>query len=122
MAVAVIVEDNEKELEISVATLKRMALFEAVHGFSCPESACLFVKEKGCDVLFVETEIRGMNCFFLINKVREISKDIAHVIMAADENYAFEAFQKGVMDYILKPLSFEGVTKTLKKIKRYPKC
>ena len=119
MAVAVIVDDNEGELQYSLSILKSTGQFEAVHGFSCPEVACGFIKERGCDVLFMETEIRGMNCFVLIDKLRKIRQDILFVIMTSDEGYAYEAFQKCIADYFLKPLSLEGIARTMEKLKKH---
>jgi len=119
MAVVVIVDDNEEELQSSLSILKSTGQFGDVYGFNCPDEVCSFVKERGCDVLFVETEMKGMNCFVLIDKLRKIKQDILFIIMTSNEDYAYEAFQKGVMDYVLKPLSREGVAKIIEKIRKY---
>ena len=118
MAVVAVVDDNEDELQSSLSILENTGQFEEVYGFKCPDEAYCFIKEKGCDVLFVETEMKGMNCFVLIDKLRKIRQDISFIIMTSNEDYAFEAFQKGVMDYVLKPLSSEGVPKIIKRLKR----
>lgn len=118
MAIAVIVDYNEDGLQFSLSILKRVGQFEDVYGFSCPDEACCFIKERGCDVLFVETEVKGLNCFVLINKLRKIKQDILFIIMALNEDYAYEAFQKGVIGYVLKPLSLESIAKTIEKLEK----
>ena len=119
MAVAVVVDDNEDEMQSSLSILKSTGQFEDIFGFNCPVEGYSFIKERGCGVLFMETEMKGMNCFVLIDKLRKLRQDILYVIVTAKEDYACEAFQKGVMDYVLKPLSLEGVAKTVGKIRRY---
>lgn len=115
MAVAVIVDDNEEALKHSLSIVKSTGQFEEVYGFCYPEEAYSFIKEKGCDVLFVETEMKGMNCFVLINKIRKIYNNIFFIIVTGREEYAYEALQKDIMDYIIKPLSLDKITRTLKK-------
>lgn len=119
MAVAVIVDDNEEALKHSLSIVKSTGQFEEVYGFCYPEEAYSFIKEKGCDVLFVETEMKGMNCFVLINKIRKIYNNIFFIIVTGREEYAYEALQKDIMDYILKPLSPKQIRETLKKLRKY---
>jgi two-component system LytT family response regulator len=95
-----------------------MGQFEEIYGFYDPEEAYSFIKEKECDVLFMETEMKGVNCFVFINKLRKINKNIFFIILTEKEEYAYEALQKDVMDYILKPLLPDKITKTLKKYHR----
>lgn len=119
MAVAVIVDDNGDELQSSLSTLKSTGQFEEIYGFNYPDEAYSFIKERGGDVIFMETEMNGLNCFVLINKLRKIKQDISFIIMASNEDYAYEAFQKGVMDYVLKPLSLESVAKMLVRLEKF---
>lgn len=76
MAVGVIVDDNEEALKHSLLIIKSTEQFEEIYGFCYPEEAYSFIKEKGCDVLFVETEMRGMNCFVFINKIKKIKQNV----------------------------------------------
>lgn len=121
MAVAAVVDDNEDELQHALLSLKSTGHFEAVYGFTCPDEACHFIKERGVDVLFMEIEMKGLNCFVLIDELRKLGRDILFIIMSSNEAYAYEAFHKGIADYVLKPLSPEGVAKTLEKIRKYHK-
>ncbi|KZL90584.1 LytR/AlgR family response regulator transcription factor [Clostridium magnum] len=119
MAVGVIVDDNEKALNYSLSMIKDMGQFKEIYGFCYPEEAYSFIKQKGCDVLFVETEMKGMNCFVLINKLRKIYNNIFFIIVMGREEYAYEALQKDIMDYILKPLSPKRIRETLKRLRKY---
>ena len=119
MAVAAVVDDNEDELQHTLSSLKSTGQFEAVYGFTSPDEACCFIKEGGCDVLFMETEMKGVNCFVLMDKLKKIGLDILYVIMTSNESYACEAFQKGTTDYVLKPLSTEILARAMDKIKKY---
>jgi|GEM_PF-1051863 len=121
MAVAVVVDDNEDELQQAVLSLKSTRQFEAVYGFTCPEVAYCLMKERGIDVLFMEVEMKGLNCFVLMDRLRKIGRDILYVIMTSNDGYACEAFQKGIADYVLKPLTAEGAAKTLEKLRKYHK-
>jgi len=119
MTVAVVMDDNLEELQSLLSILRSTGQFEGVYGFDCPSEACRLIQERGCDILFVASEIKGMNCFVLIDSMRKIKQDIFYVIMASGEGYALEAFQKEIMHYVLKPLTPEAVSRTLEKLKKY---
>lgn len=119
MAVTIIIDDNEKELKHSVSVIENTEKFEEVYGFCYPEEAYNFIKEKRCDVLFMETEMKGINCFAFINKLRKINENIIFVIVTDKEEYACEAWENNILDYILKPLSPDMITRILKKLKKY---
>jgi len=121
MAVVAVIDDNRDELQQALLSLKSTGQFEVVYGFTCPDEACCFIKERRVDVLFMEIEMKGLNCFVLIDKLRKTGLDILYVIMTSNEGYACEAFQKGIVDYVLKPLSPGGVALTLEKIRKYHK-
>ena len=69
------------------------------------------------DVVFMDIKMPGIDGIEAIKQIKERHKDIIFVIITAYEyfNYAKEAIDLGVLDYLLKPLNRNKVVETIKK-------
>ncbi len=121
MASVIVLDGNEEELQYAMGILRNTGMFSSIQGFCSPEAAYIAAIEEKGDVLFLEAEFKNMNCFLLIDKIQKLKQDFFYVIITDNRNYAFEAIKKGVVDYLIKPLTEEEVIKTLKKIGKYLK-
>lgn len=79
-----------------------------------------YMKEKGpwsVDLVLVDIEMPLMNGFDVIDKVREINKDMIFVIISGhnDFNNMQNAIRKGVSDYILKPIRPDNLNEVMRK-------
>jgi two-component system response regulator YesN len=70
------------------------------------------------DIVFMDIHMPGIDGIEAIKQIKAINSDIVFVIITAYEyfNYAKEAINLGVRDYLLKPINRGKVTETLESI------
>lgn len=81
-----------------------------------PFAAMEAVKGEALDVAFLDIQMPGMTGIELAEKILEEKAGMEVVFITAYNHYAAEAFEVNAIDYILKPIRFERVEKTLKKL------
>ncbi len=112
------VEDNEDTKEKTKDILEHF--FKNVYAFdNAKEAYQFFVKHKNeIDILFTDIEIPYMNGIEFSKKVRSLDKNISIIILSAydHKNYLMECIKLNVLDYILKPYSFDKLVDVIKKI------
>ena len=83
--------------------------------YTTADSALGYLNDIGCDILFLDIEMPGMNGIELIGNLRKIPHI---VIISSKPDYAAEAFNFDVADYIVKPITSERFLKAINKINR----
>jgi len=68
------------------------------------------------DVVFLDIEMPGKSGMQLAEELHGINPQISVVFVTAYSQYAVEAFELSVLDYIMKPVSKERLRKTLDRI------
>lgn len=56
------------------------------------------------DILFLDIHLPDMSGFELLEDI-ELKEDLQIILMTGDEDYAIQAFEYGITDYLLKPFS-----------------
>lgn len=56
------------------------------------------------DILFLDIHMPDMSGFEFLDEI-EIKEDLQIILMTGDEDYALQAFEYGITDYLLKPFS-----------------
>jgi len=74
------------------------------------------LREASIDVLFLDIQMPGMTGFELIQR---LDRDIPVVFTTAYDRYALEAFAVNSIDYLLKPVETERLSRTLDKLERF---
>jgi len=83
---------------------------EAEHG----EHAVHLVAQKRPDIVFLDIEMPGMSGLQAAAQV----KGLAHIVfITAYQQYAVEAFERGAIDYVLKPASEARLRETIGRLK-----
>ncbi len=72
-----------------------------------------FIKSNSVDLVFLDIEMGGLTGIQLLKALNRKPKII---ITTAFRNYAIDAFDLDVTDYLLKPLSFERFLKAVDKV------
>ncbi len=73
-----------------------------------------YLKKKPVDLIFLDVEMPGMSGIELIKNLE--CRPII-ILITAKKNYAVEAFELNVADYIIKPLSTERFLKAVERAK-----
>lgn len=110
----IIVEDNELSVLALKKCIEREGSITIKSIFNSAEDAILYLNNNPCDLIFLDIEMNGMTGIDLIKQLINTSNI---VIISSKPDYAAEAFNFDVVDYIVKPLSYERFTKAIQKVK-----
>jgi len=110
----IIIEDNELAVLSLKKCIEREGSLNLKNVFSNAEDAIKYLDENSCDLIFLDIEMKGMSGMDLLKKLGHSSNII---IVSAKPDYAAEAFNFDVADYIVKPISYERYEKAINKIK-----
>ncbi len=83
--------------------------------FDNPLDAIEFMSHEPVDLAFVDIQMPDLNG---IEFTRAVAKGIKIVFTTAFEKYALEGFRLEVIDYLLKPFSYEEFLKSVQKVQK----
>jgi light-regulated signal transduction histidine kinase (bacteriophytochrome) len=108
-----IVDDEATHLKALCDTLSIEGY--APTGTSSARSALDMLRAQPFDVLLTDLMMPEMNGIALLNAAREISPDIACIVMTGHGTIdsAVEAMKGGAIDYVLKPIKLNALTQVI---------
>ncbi|MDB5156618.1 MAG: two component transcriptional regulator, LytTR family [Mucilaginibacter sp.] len=102
MLKCVIVDDEPLALEVLTGYIDADAELDLAGSFGNARDALSYLKAHAVDVLFLDIEMPEMSGLDLL---RALDQAPITVFTTAFRNYAFEGFELGVIDFLLKPIS-----------------
>lgn len=109
----VILDDEPFAHQVLEHYINQLPRLQLVAGFRNSVQAYEYLNNHKVDLLFLDIEMP------LINGINFLSA-LAHkpntIFTTAYKDYAFEGFELGVVDYLLKPFSYERFVKAIDKI------
>jgi DNA-binding LytR/AlgR family response regulator len=112
----VVVDDESLAREVLDGYLRRLDFIGSVRLFGQAREAIAYLEVHETDVLFLDIEMPGMNGI-------ELLKRLAHppitVFTTAYRDYAFEGFELGVIDFLLKPIAYARFLQAIEKIRDF---
>lgn len=84
--------------------------------FKTAEEALVFLKDHKTDLIFLDIILEGMSGMDFIQQLTSVPHVI---IISAKANFAAEAFNYDVVDFIVKPISFDRFLHALNKVKKF---
>ncbi len=111
-----VVDDEESSLEEIEQVFKKTTIDVRGSFFRDPYKALKAVNEEDFDAAFLDIQMPGINGVELAEQLLNDKPEINIVFITAHNHYATEAFKLNVKDYLLKPIRFERVEKTLKRL------
>jgi len=113
MLKCVIVDDEPLALEVLTGYIDADADLSVAGSFGNAPDALSYLKENAVDVLFLDIEMPEMSGLDLLQALDQAP---ITVFTTAFRNYAFEGFELGVIDFLLKPISKERFQLAIEKI------
>lgn len=117
----IIIEQDKDNLEDLLWNLNFCGGFEVVDQATCFEELAQLSKDREYDVAFVSLNLPTSDGFYCSYYLRKHYPEIQIVMMARDKEYAFEGYENGLFDYILKPLDPARIEKTVNRLKEAAK-
>jgi DNA-binding LytR/AlgR family response regulator len=108
-----IVDDEPLSIEILQGLLNRIPTIEVVATFNDALSVLDKLSELDVDFLFLDIEMPNLSG---IDFLKSLPHPPLTIITSANKNYALDGFELNVVDYLLKPLTFERVLKSINKV------
>ena len=107
------IDDEPPALVQMEEYISRVPFLELINTFDNGISAIEFLKENDIDLIFLDIEMEG---FTGIQMLKVIKNKPFVILTTAYDQYAIQAFDLDVTDYLLKPISFERFFKSAEKI------
>ena len=108
----IIVDDSPLAIEVIQTYLNRFDLFEIVASCNNAMEAFNILSSTSIDLIFLDIELPDI-------KGTEFLKNLVNppkvIFTTAYREYALEGYDLNVVDYLLKPISFERFTKAISK-------
>ena len=108
----IIVEDEPLARSLMENYIQKVPYLNLVQSFSDPLKALEFLRENSVDILFSDIqmpEITGITLLKILLKKPLI------ILTSAYSEYAIEGYELDVLDYLLKPITFERFLKSVEK-------
>lgn len=108
-----IVDDESLAQDLVEAHLKKIPGFDCVGKCSTAMEAMQALSERAVDVLFLDIEMPDITG---LEFLRSLNNQPLTVLTTAYSEYALDGYELGVVDYLLKPITFERFFKTASKL------
>ncbi len=112
---AYLVDDEPLAVERLSRLLAATARVEIAGSTTDPAAALNYLRSNDVDVLFLDIQMPGLNGFQLLE---ELDRDVPVIFTTAYDKYAIEAFTVNSIDYLLKPIDPERLSRALDKLER----
>jgi DNA-binding LytR/AlgR family response regulator len=116
MLAVIVVDDEPLALEVLDGYLKSTDDMYSVSLFSNATDALQHLENNRADILLLDIEMPEMTG---IEFLKQLSDPPLTIFTTAYRNYAFEGFELGVIDFLLKPISFPRFSAAMDKVKDF---
>src|SRR4051812_6116174 len=110
-----IIDDEPLAINVIKNYLEPIENFEVVNTFSNPIEGLNFLKNNKVDVIFLDINMPVLDG---INFIKSLENPPILVITSAYSQFAIETYELDVLDYLVKPIEFPRLMKTLNKISK----
>jgi DNA-binding LytR/AlgR family response regulator len=112
-----VIDDEPPARELMVSYLSRLDELEITAQFGNAIDAFTYLKSHEVDLMLLDIQLPNMTGMELIKTLRKPPRVI---LTTAFRDYAVEGFELAVLDYLVKPISFDRFTKAIDKYHQSP--
>ncbi len=109
----IIVEDDPLATRSLVRLCQKTDILEVKSTFENPLNVISYLNEHNIDLMFLDVEMPEMTGLELLSK---LDKRPEVIMTTAKAEYAFDAFEYEVIDFLKKPISIDRFNKSIKKL------
>jgi DNA-binding LytR/AlgR family response regulator len=106
----IIVDDEPLAIDVIKNHIERSALLEIVSSFTSSTKAFTFLQKNPVDVVFIDIQMPGMTG---IEIIKTLSRKPVFIITSAYREYALDGYDLEVLDFLVKPISYERFLKSI---------
>lgn len=105
-----VADDEPPARELLISYISRLSDLEVAGQCKNGLEAFEWLQRKQADIIFLDIQMPGMNGLDLI---RTLHQRPTIILTTAFREHAVDAFEQGVTDYLVKPISFERFLKAI---------
>jgi DNA-binding LytR/AlgR family response regulator len=106
----IMIEDDIVEQKVLELNLSHLPNVELVQTFSKPSEALPMIHSRTIDLMFVDVELPEMTGLELI---KSLENPLPAILTTVHVDFAINAFEIGVIDYLVKPYTVERLQKAV---------
>lgn len=110
----IIVDDDKTSIKLLEKYIERLDEFSIISSFTNPINGIKFIQDNPIDLIFLDVEMPQLSG---INFIKILSHKKNIILTTASRQYAFDAFELDIIDYLLKPFNYERFLKAIDKFK-----
>lgn len=110
----IIIDDEPIARDIIEHFISNTPFLELKESFGNSHMALDYLYKNDIDIVFSDIEMPNMNGIQLVNS---LSKQPIIIFITAHKDFAYDGFESGVTDYLVKPVSYERFLKAIYKAK-----
>jgi two-component system LytT family response regulator len=113
-----LIDSDKLALTLMEKMLAPYKYLQLIGSFTDPKEVWAVLESYPVDVIFLDIDMKYINGLEVASRLGRLSSDAEIVFVTVDSNYAVEAFNLNVMDYLLKPLEQIRLDQTITKLLR----
>ena len=114
----IVVDDEPLAVSLVGSYVEKIPFFELVFSTENPIEALEYIQKNEADLIFLDIQMPELTG---INFMKIVGDRLKYILTTAYSEYALEGYEHNVIDYLLKPISFDRFEKSaLKTQERFP--
>lgn len=114
----IIVDDEPLAVSLIGSYVEKVPFLELVFSTENPIEALEFIQKNEAELVFLDIQMPELTG---INFMKIVGDKMKYILTTAYSEYALEGYEHNVVDYLLKPISFDRFNKSiLKAQERFP--
>ena len=114
----IIVDDEPLAVSLLGSYVEKIPFLELVFSTENPIEALEFIQKNDADLVFLDIQMPELTG---INFMKVVGDKMKYILTTAYSEYALEGYEHNVVDYLLKPISFDRFSKSIMKAQeRFP--
>lgn len=114
----IIVDDEPLAVSLIGSYVEKVPFLELVFSTENPIEALEFIQKNKAELVFLDIQMPELTG---INFMKIVGDKMKYILTTAYSEYALEGYEHNVVDYLLKPISFDRFNKSiLKAQERFP--
>jgi DNA-binding LytR/AlgR family response regulator len=109
----IIIDDESLAISVIESHLTNFDIIELVGTFTNPLKAYEIIEREKIDLVFLDINMPQLNGLDFIGN---LNHKLTIVITTAYREYAVKSYELNVLDYLVKPISFDRFLKTINKV------
>lgn len=105
----IVVDDEPLAVSLLSSYVEKMPFLELVYSSENPIEALEYIQKKEADLIFLDIQMPELTG---INFMKIVGNKLKYILTTAYAEYALEGYEHNIVDYLLKPISFDRFQKS----------